>query len=460
MTNQQERKNTLETKDKKYTWHPFTQMMDWESEDIIIVQEGEGVYLKDVTGRLFIDGVSSLWTTVHGHRKKELDDALVDQINKISHSTFLGLSNPPAIELAEKLISIAPAGLKRVFYADSGSEAMEVALKVAYQYHCQKKNPEPERKTFLHLDLSYHGDTLGSVSVGGIDLFHTVYRPLIFETISVPAPYCYRCPYALEKNTCARECSAHLAEVLKERGDEIAAVVIEPCIQGAAGMIDQPPGFLKHVRDLTNEFNILLICDEVATGFGRTGSMFACEREGITPDIMALGKGITGGYLPLSATLFREEIFEAFLGTYADFKSFFHGHTYTANQLAARVACASIDLFEKEKIIDSLQPKIEHLKKRLNTFIGYALVGDGRQVGFMVGIELVADKATKKEYLPEERIGHSVILEARTNGVIIRPLGNVIVLMPPLSISIEVLDELLDIMSGAIRTITDKVRAV
>jgi adenosylmethionine---8-amino-7-oxononanoate aminotransferase len=455
MAEQCHNNNILEAKDKKYTWHPFTQMQEWAKEEILIIDSGDGPFLRDVSGAVYIDGVASLWTNVHGHRKKELDEALIEQVGKISHSTFLGLSHVPAIELAEKLVSLLPTGLRRIFYADSGSEAMEVAIKVAYQYHCQKKNPEPQRKKFVHLDFSYHGDTLGSVSIGGIDLFHKVYKPLIFDTLRIPAPYCYRCPYDLDRQECSSECTEALSELLAHNADEIAAVIVEPCMQGAAGMIDQPRGFLARIRELTEQYSVLLICDEVATGFGRTGALFACERENVVPDIMALGKGITGGYLPLSATAFKEEIFEAFLGEHTESKSFFHGHTYTANQLAARVACANIELFEKEDIINSLQPKIKHLSQRLAAVREYAHVGDIRQVGFMVGIELVADKKTKEAYPPQLQIGQKVIQQARKNGAIIRPLGDVIVLMPPLSIPLDVLDRLIDITAAAIRAVTE-----
>ena len=453
-------KDQLAEKDKRYVWHPFTQMMDWEGEEIVIIEEGDGFYLKDIKGNVYIDGVSSLWTNVHGHRKQEIDVALKDQIDKISHSTFLGLSNVAAILLAEKLVHITPRGLDKVFYSDSGSEAMEVALKVAYQYWCQKDNPEPQRTKFVHLTHSYHGDTLGSVSVGGIDLFHKIYKPFLFETINVPAPYCYRCPLGLRKEQCAKECFEELARVVRQQSKEIAAVVIEPLMQGAAGMINQPEGYISAIRELTKDVGVLLIFDEVATGFGRTGKMFAAEWENISPDVMALGKGITGGYLPLSATLFTTEIFNAFLGDYSEFKSFFHGHTYTGNQLASRAALANIEIFEKEQVIENVSPKIQLLKQRLSSFYALEHVGDIRQVGFMVGIELVKDRNTKEAFAPEEKIGIKVIMEARKRGVIIRPLGNVIVLMPPLTIHEHQLHTLLDVVFDSIKRVTRKARAL
>ena len=451
----EERIKNLAEKDKQYVWHPFTQMMDWEKEDIVVIEKGDGIYLKDIKGNSYIDGVSSLWTNVHGHRKRAIDEALKNQIGSLSHSTFLGLSNVPAILLAEELVHMSPPGLDKVFYSDSGSEAMEIALKVAYQYWCQKDDPEPQRTKFVHLTHSYHGDTLGSVSVGGIDLFHALYKPFLFETLSVPAPYCYRCPVGCTRGQCAQECFGELARVVKGHSKEIAAIIVEPLMQGAAGMINQPPGYITAIKDLTKALGILLIFDEVATGFGRTGKMFAAEWENCAPDIMTLGKGITGGYLPLSATLFTNTIFNAFLGDYSDFKSFFHGHTYTGNQLASRAALANIAVFEEEKVLEKLAPKITVLTERLAHFYTLMHVGDIRQVGFMVGIELVRNKDTKEPYAPEEKMGMQVITEARGRGVIIRPLGNVIVLMPPLSIHEEQLYTLLDVVFDSIKIVTE-----
>ena len=446
----------LEAKDKKYVWHPFTQMRDWGKEDIIIIESGDEEYIKDTKGNIYIDGVSSLWTNVHGHRKKEIDAAIRNQIDKISHSTFLGLSNIPAIELAEKLVKIAPKGLAKVFYADSGSEATEIAFKVAYQYWCQKENPEPEKTKFVHLSDSYHGDTLGAVSVGGVDLFHIVYKPLLFETISVPAPYGYRCPFGTKsKEESAKKCVEVMEKTVRENKKEIAGIVIEPLMQGAAGMIDQPHWFLNEIRRIADENNTLLIFDEVATGFGRTGKMFASEWANVSPDIMCVGKGITGGYLPLSATLFTEKIFNVFLGEYTEYKTFFHGHTYTGNQLAARAALANIEIFEQENTIENMQAKIEELAQKLEVFYGLEHVGDIRQKGFMVGIELVKDRKTKQAFDPSLRIGYKVVLEARKLGVIIRPLGDTIILMPPLSISAQVLRELLDAVYEAVRKATE-----
>ncbi len=445
--------NLLKDKDKQYVWHPFTQMKDWVKDDIIVIAAGEGSYLIDTDGKRYIDGVSSLWCNVHGHRKKELDQAVKDQLGKIAHSTFLGLSNVPAIELAEKLIAIAPCGLKRVFYSDSGAAAVEVGLKMAYQYW-QQKPGGARKKKFLHLTNSYHGDTLGSVSVGGIDLFHKVYSSLLFDTIATPAPYCYRCSFGKEPASCHKECIRALEDTVTRHKDELAALVIEPVMLGAAGMLKQPQPFIIAARKVTAASNVLLMCDEVATGFGRTGQMFACDTGNVTPDLMVVGKGITGGYLPLSATLATEEIYNGFLGKFEDMKTFFHGHTYTANPLAAAVASANLDLFREERTLEKLQPKIELMTKRLKEIAVLAPVGDVRQAGFMVGIELVKDKKAKRSYPVQERMGHQVITKARERNVIIRPLGDVIVLMPPLSIEDDVLEELLSVVKWAIEGIT------
>jgi adenosylmethionine-8-amino-7-oxononanoate transaminase len=450
-------------KDKKYLWHPFTQMADWEREEVLIVERAEGSYLIDTEGRRYLDGVSSLWCNVHGHRVPEIDKALRDQLNQVAHTTFLGLSNVPAIWLAEKLISIVPRGLTRVFYSNSGSEAVEVALKMAYQYWKQKGK---KRKTkFVRLTNAYHGDTLGSVSVGGIELFHEIYRPLLFETYEVPAPYVYRwldgrgrrdsasrSPNREEVRDAALE---KMESIFKKHAGKIAALVMEPLMQGAAGMIDQPEGYLSGVRELTSRYDILLIFDEVATGFGRTGKMFAADHENITPDLMAVAKGITGGYLPLSATLAKEKIYKEFLGDYSEFKTFFHGHTYTANPLACRAALATLELFEKKKTLEKLSEKIDFLKERLRRFSNLTHVGDIRQAGFMVGIELVRDRTVKEPYPLETKTGIRVTQEARKRGVILRPLGNVIVLMPPLAISLKELDKLIDCVHDSIREVTD-----
>ncbi len=443
--------------DKKYIWHPFTQMQDWEKEPQVIIESGKGSLLTDVHGRSYIDGVSSLWVTVHGHRKKEIDAAVAAQLKRIAHSTLLGLSNVPAVLLAEKLVHIAPKGLTRVFYSDSGSTAVEIALKIAFQYW-QQKGPEYQRKTgFISLTEAYHGDTSGSVSDGGIDLFHTIYKPLLFQAKKVESPYCYRCKYRLTYPECRMTCIMHAERTIQKYASVTAALIIEPLVQGAAGMLLQPPGYLKKIRELCQKNNILMIADEVATAFGRTGKMFACEHEGVAPDILCVAKGITGGYLPLAATLTTDDIYRGFLGEYREFRTFFHGHTYTGNPLACAAANASIDLFQKEKTLAKLRPKIALLSKELKRFAALSHVGEVRQRGFMAGIELVKNRTTKEPYPPEEKVGIRVTLECRRQGLIIRPLGNVVVLMPLLSIPSKDLVRMLHIVHGAIKHVTENV---
>nr|WP_322786311.1 adenosylmethionine--8-amino-7-oxononanoate transaminase [Desulfofundulus thermocisternus] len=447
----------LEQWDKQYVWHPFTQMQQYAREKPLIIARGEGSYLIDVEGNRYLDGVSSLWVTVHGHCHPALNRAIKEQLDEIAHSTLLGLANVPSILLAKKLVEITPPGLSKVFYSDAGATAVEIALKMAFQYWQQKEGGRFRSKTkFISLVEAYHGDTIGSVSVGGISLFHGIFKPLLFECLHAPAPYCYRCPLERERESCGMACADRLEELLKEHHQEVAAVIIEPLVQGAAGMITAPDGFLRRVRELCTRYNVLLIADEVAVGFGRTGRLFACEHEGVSPDLMCLAKGITGGYLPLAATLTTDEVYSAFLGKPEEGKTFYHGHTYTGNPLACAAALASIELFEKENLLAALQPKIELLHRRLEGFWDLPHVGDIRQRGMMVGIELVADKKTKQPYPRGEQVGHRVILEARRRGLVIRPLDNVIVLMPVLTMSEEELNQVLEITYESIAVVTGK----
>jgi adenosylmethionine-8-amino-7-oxononanoate aminotransferase len=443
----------IEKLDKDHLWHPFTQMKEWAEEDPLIVTEGRGSFVKDVNGKWYIDGVSSIWVTVHGHRKKEIDDAVKAQIDKISHSTLLGLTSEPAAILAGMIADITPKGLSRVFYSDSGSTAVEIGLKMAYQYWQHKG--EKKRTKFVFLNNGYHGDTLGAVSVGGIELFHNIFSPLLFESYKVTSPYCYRCELDKKYPSCRLFCLNEAEKTIKKHSKEIAAFILEPLVQGAGGMITAPPGYLKGIKQLCRKYNILLIADEVATGFGRTGKMFACEHEKVGPDILCMAKGITGGYLPLAATIATEKIYRAYLGNYKDLKTFFHGHTYTGNQLACAAAIANLNVFKKEKTLQKMEKKIELLKKELQVIAGLHHVGDVRQNGFMAGIELVKDRKTGEPFPFEEKVGAKVCFRAREKGLIIRPLGNIVVLMPPLSISRQELKNLSRITAEAISDITE-----
>jgi adenosylmethionine-8-amino-7-oxononanoate transaminase len=432
--------------DKEYLWHPFTQMQNWLADEPVVIDRADGFYLIDTEGRRYIDGVSSLWCNVHGHRVKKIDDAIRAQLDNVAHSTLLGLGQTRSIELAEKLITIAPQNLKKVFYSDSGATAVEIALKIAYQYFQNKGHKG--RTKFIALENSYHGDTVGSVSVGGIGLFHSIFKSLLFETYFVPSPHPYR--FKGSADECAKHSLTKIEDLLKTKDAEIAAVIMEPLVQGAAGMIIHPKGFLKGVRELTKKYGMLLICDEVATGFGRTGRMFACEHENVEPDILCLAKGITGGYLPLAATLATQEIFDAFLGTIAEHKTLYHGHTYTGNALACAAAIASLELFEENKIIESLPAKVALMQEYFAKIAKLPHVGDIRQCGLMAGIELVKDKNTKVSFAYEKTIGAKLCAAMRPKGAMMRPLGDVIVLMPPVAIDIELLAKLLNIVYDTI----------
>lgn len=443
----------LQKLDKKYVWHPFTQMREWQEGSPVVITEGRGSYLKDILGTWYLDGISSLWVSVHGHRKKEIDDAIRDQISRISHSTLLGLTHPPAVTLAEMIVKAVPKGLTRVFYSDNGSTAVEIALKMAFQYWQHKR--EKQKVSFLSFDNGYHGDTIGAVSVGGIDIFHKIFSPLLFRSFRAPSPYCYRCQFNKKNSTCKLHCLNATERILKKYHKNIAGVILEPLVQGAGGMITAPPGFLRGVRRLCSKYNVLFIADEVATGFGRTGRMFACDHENVSPDILCLAKGITGGYLPLAATVTAEKIYKAFLASYQDLKTFFHGHTYTGNQLACAAAIANLELFKKERTLAKARNRIALLRKELDKIADFDHVGEIRQCGFMVGIELVTDRRKKTPYPLSDKIGWRVCSRAVEKGLIIRPLGNVVVLMPPLTASPQEIINLVRITAEAIHEVTE-----
>ncbi|MGD9123440.1 MAG: adenosylmethionine--8-amino-7-oxononanoate transaminase [Desulfarculaceae bacterium] len=444
--------------DTEHLWHPFTQMKIWPSEPPLVIERAEGNWLIDAQGKRYFDGVSSLWVTVHGHNHPRIVQAIEDQMRRLDHSTLLGLSHPQAIRLSARLARLSPEGLNRVFYSESGATAVEIALKIAFQFWQQ--SGRPQKKTFVALDNAYHGDTLGAVSVGGMELFHQIYGPLLFEVHRLPQPHCRRCPLGLSHPDCGLACAQALEPLLAQHGEEVCALIIEPRVQGAAGMIVQPEGYLSKLHSICREHEVLFIADEVATGFGRTGRMFACELEGISPDIMTVGKGLTGGVLPLAATLASEAVYEAFLGDYTEFKTFFHGHTYTGNPLACAAALASLELFEQDDLLGRLPARIEQLSQGLNQIAAMEHVAEVRQQGLMVGVELVQDKKTDNPYPPEMRVGHEVIMACRKRGVIIRPLGDTVVLMPPLSSTPEEIDLLLDALAQGIAEVTESKRCL
>ena len=437
--------------DRQYVWHPFTQMQEWEQEDPLIIEKGNGVYLYDIHGNKYLDGSSSIWVNLHGHRHRTLDTAIQEQLGNIAHSTLLGAASPPSIVLAKELVKIAPKGLTRVFYSDDGSTAVEVALKMAIQYWQQQNPPQKKKKMFVRLDAAYHGDTMGSMSVGGVSLFHERFRPLLFSTIALDAPYCYRCPLHLRFPSCQTACLDPLEDILTKRHDQIAGVIIEPMVQAVAGIITQPPGYLARVRALCTKYNVLLIADEVATGFGRTGTMFACDHERVTPDLLCVAKGLTGGYLPLAATLTTENMYEAFLGDPE--KTFFHGHSYTGNALGCAAALANLEIFKKEKTLVQVRKKSRLLQTLLKPLAELPIVGDVRQCGLMAGIELVKNKETREPFPLSERIGYKVTAECRRHGLLIRPIGNIVVLVPPLSATERELRQIVNIVTKSCRTL-------
>jgi adenosylmethionine-8-amino-7-oxononanoate aminotransferase len=443
----------LEQWDRAHVWHPFTEMQEYTDERPLIIAGARGCFLIDLDGREYLDGVSSLWCNVHGHRVPALDHAVRRQLDAVSHATLLGQSNVPAIRLARRLVELAPPGLTRVFYSDDGATAVEVALKMAFQFWRQCDPPRPARTQFLSLTGAYHGDTLGDVSVGDLGRFHHLFRPLLFPVLHAPGPYCYRCPLGLERATCRIACVEELAELVARHADTLAAVVLEPLVQGAAGMITAPEGYLRRVREVTRQHDMLLIADEVAVGFGRTGSLFACAQEGVTPDFLCLAKGLTGGYLPLAATLTTERVFAAFLGTG---RTFYHGHTYTGNPLGAAAALASLELLLEPQGLPALPEKIARLTHQLDRLRDIPIVGDIRQRGLLAGIELVQDRTTRQPFPPQERVGRRVCRLAREQGVLLRPLGDVVVVMPPLAIEICLLDRLGDVLYNCIQAVANR----
>jgi adenosylmethionine-8-amino-7-oxononanoate aminotransferase len=442
--------------DQAYVWHPFTQMQDWMTEEPLIIAAGEGNYLIDVHGNRYLDGVSSLWCNLHGHRHPALNAALHEQAERIAHSTLLGLAGIPSIILAQRLVQIAPPGLTRVFYSDAGATAVEIALKMAFQYW--QLRGDTQRTEFAALTEAYHGDTIGAVSLGYSEAFHHFFKPLLFPCHKLNPPHVYRWQRGMDAGAALQAAVVEAEAFLARKGREMAALIVEPLMQGAAGMWAHPAAYLKALRELTRRHGVLLICDEVATGFGRTGRMFAVEHAAVAPDLMCVGKGISGGYLPLAATLATEEIYRAFLGRYEEFKTFFHGHTYTGNALACAVALASLDVFEGDAVLAWVRERAQQLSRRLaSEFASLPHVGDIRQWGLMVGIELVEDSQTRRPYPPAERMGSRVTLETRRHGVILRPLGNVIILMPPLSVSAAELDVLCTATRDAILRVTGNV---
>ncbi|QEK11361.1 adenosylmethionine--8-amino-7-oxononanoate transaminase [Crassaminicella thermophila] len=428
--------NTLQKKDLQYIWHPCSQMKDYETFPPIIIEKGKGLYLYDVDGHKYLDAISSWWVNLFGHCNPRINNAIQKQLNNLEHVIFANFSHKPAIELAEKLVKITPKGLNKVFFSDNGSSAVENALKLSFQYHQQTGNPSKTK--FVAISDAYHGETIGALSVGDIDLYKKIYKPLLINTYKVQGPDCYRCPYGNCRETCNAECFEHMEKLIIKKHHEISGVIIEPLIQGAAGMKIYPPIYLKKLRKLCTTYNVHFIADEIAVGFGRTGKMFACEHANVSPDIMCLSKGITAGYMPLSVMLMTNTIYDAFYSDYTNLKAFMDSHSYTGNTLACAVACETLKIFEEENIIEKNKEKSKIIKNCVeNAFNNHPYIGEFRQLGMIGALELVKNRKTKEGFDWKERVGYKIYQIALKNGLLLRPLGNVIYFMPPYVIEKE-----------------------
>lgn len=434
---------TLEAWDDAHLWHPFTPHAVYRDEQPLLIESGEGHELIDVDGRRYLDGVASIWCNTFGHRKAAIDDAIKAQLDRIAHATLLGHTTVPAVQLAKRLADLAPAPLTKVFYSDNGSTAVEIALKIAYQYWQQVDGgAHAKRKRFLAFDAAYNGDTIGAVSVGGIDLFHRIFDPMLFDVLRAPSPYGQ-----------AEAALAALAEQFERHEGEIAAMVIEPGFQGAGGILPLPEGFLRDAVAIARAHGALVVFDEVAVGMGRSGALFCCQREGVTPDFLCIAKGLTAGYLPLAATLATQAVFDAFVAPPAEAKTFFHGHTYTGNALGCAAALATLDVFEHEGVLASLPAKVELFSSSVRRLAEHPNVKDVRTYGLAAGLELALSDGTPFD--PAARTGIRVCLRARERGVFLRPLSDVLVVMPPLTVSHEEIDRIVDAIAHGLEFLED-----
>lgn len=436
--------------DLRYIWHPCSQMKDYETLKPIIIYHGKGVYLYDKTGKQYLDVVSSWWCNLLGHCNETINNRMKQQLDTLEHVIFANFSHEPAIELCERLMKIIPKGLAKFNFSDNGSAAVECALKMSFQY--QYQTGHPEKKRFMALSDGYHGETIGALSVGGVDLYSEIYKPMLMDIVRVEAPDCYRCPYGKQRESCSCECFAKAEAALAEHGHEIAAFIVEPLVQGAAGMRIYPPLYLKKLREACDRYGVLLIADEIATGFGRTGKLFACDHAEITPDIMCISKGLTGGYLPMAITITTQEIYDAFYDDYSKGKAFMHSHTYSGNPLACSAALAVQDILEEDHILEHAATRAVYLHKRLMDELGnHPNVGEIRHIGLINAIELVADSKTKTPFPAKERVGYQIYQKALEEGLLLRPLGDVLYFNPPLIITEAEIDEAVTICSRVIK---------
>lgn len=429
----------FQERDLKHIWHPCSQMKDYEGFPPIVIKKGEGVFLEDMDGKRYLDAVSSWWVNLFGHSNKRINEALYRQANKLEHVIFANFTHEAAIELGERLLKVTPEGLNKIFFGDNGSSAVEIALKMSFQYHQQIG--KTKKTKFVALTDGYHGETIGALSLGGMDLFSKIYKPLLFDIIRAEAPDCFRCKYNLERNTCNAECFEAMKKVVEENHEEISAIIVEPIVQGAAGMRIYSPQYLKKLRNLCDEYDINLIADEIAVGFGRTGEMFACNHAGITPDIMCVSKGLTAGYMPLSLVITTDKIYDVFYDDYSTMKAFLHSHSYSGNALGCALAVETLKIFEEENILEKNKIKSAILKEKIaENFKDIPYIGEYRQIGMIGAVELVKNKATKEAFDWKERVGYEIYKKALEKGVLLRPLGNIIYFMPPYVINEEEID--------------------
>ncbi|MEG0013031.1 MAG: adenosylmethionine--8-amino-7-oxononanoate transaminase [Cellulosilyticaceae bacterium] len=442
-------------KDLEYIWHPCSQMKDYEAFSPIVIEKGEGLYLYDIEGNKYADAVSSWWCNLFGHANPKINKAIKNQLDNLEHVIFANFSNKPAIELCDKLHKLLPEGLTKFFFTDNGSAAVEAALKMSFQYHAQMG--KTHKKRFMALTDAYHGETIGALSVGDLDLYTEVYKPLMIDVTRVQGPDCYRCPYGFNRESCQAQCFDKVEEVLAEVGEEVSAFIIEPIIQAAAGMKMYSPSYLKKLRQVCDTYDIHLIADEIAVGFGRTGKMFACEHAGISPDMMCLSKGLTGGYMPMALVATTKDIYDAFYSDYLEGKAFMHSHTYSGNALGCSAALAVLDIFESEAILEKMQRKAVLFHEKIQSaFKGYPYVGEIRQMGLINAIELVEDKANKKSFDKRLRVGYEIYKIAVSNGLILRPLGDVLYFNPPINITEEDMNYMIEVCKKSMEAYFNK----
>ena len=439
----------LQDKDLKYIWHPCSQMKDYEKFPPIVIEKGKGVYLKDVNGKTYLDAVSSWWVNLFGHSNQRINDALYNQANTLEHVIFANFTHKPAIELCERIISISPNRLEKVFFGDNGSSAIEIALKLSFQYHQQIG--KGKKTKFVNISDAYHGETIGALSVGDMDLYSKIYKPILIDSIKVEGPDCFRCKFNKDRKTCDAECFIFMEDKIKEIHDEVSAIIIEPIVQCAAGMKIYSPKYLIKLREICDKYDINLIADEIAVGFGRTGKMFASEHSNISPDIMCLSKGLTAGYMPLSLVLMSDKIYYAFYDDYNKMKAFLHSHSYSGNPLGCSVALETLKIFEDENIIEKNKIKSDYLRKKVQSVLSsIPNLGEYRQIGMIGAIELVKDKITKEPFESEKRVGYNIYKKALEKGVLLRALGNIIYFMPPYVITEEEIDFMVEVARDSI----------